>query len=106
MGLLGTGYYPDWASSPAVSLKRQHAGPFTAAGNTDVSVNFTHNLITSSTEQFTNMLYVPHDSPLTKLNPPFSVECWFYPTGLSTGVDIWSQCGNEGLNAGAERGTR
>ncbi len=105
LGLFGTGFYPDWASSPAVSLKRQHAGPFTVPGNTDVSVNFTHNLITGSTEQFTNMLFVPHASPLTTLNPPFSVECWFCPTNLSTGVDIWSQCGDEGLNAGAEGGT-
>ncbi|HXC35492.1 MAG TPA: LamG-like jellyroll fold domain-containing protein, partial [Candidatus Acidoferrales bacterium] len=105
LGSLGTGYYPDWATTPAVALKRQHAGPFTVAGNTDVSVNFTHNLITGSTEQFTNMLFIPHASPLTTLNPPFSVECWFYPTNLSTGVDIWSQCGDEGLNAGAEGGT-
>ncbi len=53
---------------------------------------------------FTNGLFIPHTSPLTTLNPPFSVECWFYPTNVSTGVDIWAQNGEEGLNAGPEGG--
>jgi hypothetical protein len=100
LGLLGTGYYPDWTQ--AGGIKRQHTGPMAGDSDPDTAVNFTHSEISGSAVEFTNGLYVPHASPLTTLNPPFSVECWFCPTNVSTGVDIWSQAGNEGLNSGAE----
>ncbi|MGH8399016.1 MAG: LamG-like jellyroll fold domain-containing protein, partial [Gammaproteobacteria bacterium] len=37
------------------------------------------------------------------MNPPFSVECWFFPTNLAS-EDIWAQCGDEGLNYGGTAG--
>jgi hypothetical protein len=96
LGLLGTGYYPDWEGASAGFI-RQEPGPL--ADGSDVAVCF-NTLEAGSGTGDTNALYVPHTSPLSTLNPPFSVECWFLPSNNVAG-DIWSQSGFEGLNAGA-----
>jgi hypothetical protein len=103
LGLLGTGFYPDWANANGNIIQRH--GPGALAGDNDPAVQFTEGIVTGSGVSFTNGLFIPHTSPLTTLNPPFSVECWFYPTNKTTGVDVWAQNGEEGLNAGAEGGT-
>lgn len=95
LGILANGYYPDWASR-VTSIQRGAHGAI--AGDPDTATYFTN-----ATSGITNALYVPHSSPLTTLNPPFSVECWYYPTNNSAN-DVWSQSGFEGLNAGASGG--
>ena len=99
LGLLGTGYYPDWAGS-AVGIKRGVPGAL--ANDTDTAVNFTSGS-SPAAGTYTDCLFVPHSSPLTTLNPPFSVECWFFPTN-SKSEDIWAQSGDEGLNQGGAGG--
>lgn len=99
LGILGTGYYPDWAGNTA-GIRRGVSGAL--ADDTDTAVFFTA-AANPSTAMYTNELAVPHTSPLSTLNPPFSVECWFYPTNMVS-ADIWAQNGYEGLNAGAAGG--
>jgi hypothetical protein len=101
LGLLGTGYYPDWVGNPTPVMINRGA-PGALAGDSDPAVYFTYP--SSNSGSTTNSLYVPHTSPLSTLNPPFSVECWFYPTNASDAGDVWSQAGYEGLNAGASGG--
>lgn len=102
LGLLGTGYYPDWAvGGPVTSIKRGITGAI-GGDPGDTAVNFTRGG-NPAAATYTNFLYVPHSSPLTTLRPPFSVECWFFPTNLASD-DIWAQCGDEGLNRGAAGG--
>ena len=98
LGLLGTGYYPDWADANKNIILRQ--GPGALAGDSDAAVQFTQGKVTGTTVSFTNGLFVPHTSPLSTLIPPFSVECWFYPTNTTTGVAIWGQTDYTGLNSG------
>jgi len=99
LGVLGTGYYPDWVSNYGGILRQV---PGALDGDSDSAVGFTFGTGNSGTTiSFTNGLYVPHASPLTTLNPPFSVECWFYPTNSPTGEAIWAQTGAVGLNDGA-----
>jgi autotransporter-associated beta strand protein len=94
LGVLGTGYYPDWISSGSAI---QHQVPGALAGDTDSAVYFG----TYNGNTFTNELFIPHTVPACTLNPPFSVECWFNTTNASAnGNDIWSQMGNVGLNGG------
>lgn len=91
LGLLGTGYWPDWAS-----VGNFHRGYRSGiVGDPSTAVYFPGNNST-----YTNSLYLPHASSLTTLNPPFTVECWYWPTNQGSD-DIWSQNGFEGLNAGA-----
>ncbi len=95
LGVLGSGYYPDWASGPGNAI--QHQVPGALAGDSDTATYFG----TYNGNTFTNELFIPHTSPLSALNPPFSVECWFNTTNASSaGNDIWSQMGNVGLNNG------
>ena len=96
LGVLGTAYYPDWAGA-SVGIIRGIPGAL--ANDGDTGVNFTAGKSTSA-GTYTDSLFVPHASPFSTLIPPFSVECWFYPTN-TTSEDIWAQCGDEGLNAGA-----
>lgn len=91
LGALANGYYPDWASRVTTI---QRGASSAILGDPDTAVYFTN-----SSSGITNALYVPHVSPVTTLTPPFSVECWFYPTNSSAN-DIWSQNGFEGVNAG------
>lgn len=94
LGLLGTGYYPDWVSGGSAI---QHQVPGALAGDTDTAVYFG----TYNGNTFTNELFIPHTVPACTLNPPFSVECWFNTTNAgANGNDIWSQMGNVGLNGG------
>ncbi len=95
LGPLGEGFYPDWASATP-GIKRGAPGILT--NDDDRAVSFTRGG-SPSANLYTNALYVPHTSPLTTLNPPFTVECWFYPTNL-TSEDIWAQSGDVGLNSG------
>ncbi len=98
LGLLGTGYYPDWQGGTSLILR---GVPGALAGDTDTAVYFEEP--SSNAGGVTNALYVPHSSPLSTLVPPFSVECWFFGTNNNQG-DIWSQTGFEGLNAGNSGG--
>ncbi|MGH7952881.1 MAG: LamG-like jellyroll fold domain-containing protein, partial [Limisphaerales bacterium] len=100
LGLLGAGYYPDWGSA-SVSFMRGVPGAITG-DSSDTAVNFTRGA-NPAAGTYTDCLYVPHTSPLSTLNPPFSVECWFFPTNLQS-KDIWAQCGDEGLNYGGKSG--
>ncbi|HUA66084.1 MAG TPA: LamG-like jellyroll fold domain-containing protein [Alphaproteobacteria bacterium] len=94
LGVLGTGYYPDWMGGGS-AIQHQVAGAL--AGDTDTAVYFG----TYNGNTFTNELFIPHTVPACTLNPPFSVECWFNTTNASAnGNDIWSQMGNVGLNGG------
>jgi hypothetical protein len=102
LGPLGTAFYPDWATANGHIIQRQAPGAL--VDDNDTAVHFTQTKISGTAVSFTNGLFIPHVSPLTTLNPQFSVECWFYPSNISTGVDIWAQNGEEGLNAGPESG--
>ena len=94
LGLLGTGYYPDWVAGGTAI---QHQVPGGLAGDTDTAAYFG----TYNGNTFTNELFIPHTVPGSTLNPPFSVECWFSTTNAgANGNDIWSQMGNVGLNGG------
>src|SRR5215469_9898118 len=100
LGPLGEGFYPDWVvGGPATSIKRGVPGAITGG---DTAVNFTRGA-SPAAATYTNYLYVPHMSPLSTLNPPFSVECWFFPTN-TTSEDIWAQGGDEGFNFGGNSG--
>ncbi len=86
LGLLGTGYYPDYQVNTGAFL---HQIPGALANDTDPSVYFTG---PAGGGTATNGLFVPHTSPLSTLNPPFSVECWFMATNIGAGQgDIMSQ---------------
>ncbi|MGH7940647.1 MAG: LamG-like jellyroll fold domain-containing protein, partial [Limisphaerales bacterium] len=104
LGLLGTGFYPDWAT-PANGMGFRRGVPGALANDPDSAVYFTYTGTGSggssgpSAYTFTNTLDVPHTSPLSTLTPPFSVECWFYPTNGDS-QDIWGQDGYEGFNKG------
>ncbi|HTV41623.1 MAG TPA: LamG-like jellyroll fold domain-containing protein [Candidatus Sulfotelmatobacter sp.] len=101
LGLLGTAYYPDWAVNSGAFVHRQ---PGALAGDNDTSTYFSY-AGADNTGFVTNSLFVPHTSPLSTLNPPFTVECWFNASN-SAHADyyVWSQCGYEGLNAGNSGG--
>jgi hypothetical protein len=101
LGNLANGYYPDWVPANANPNIIGHQVPGALAGDTDTAVYFGYPNANNGTTS--NALYVTHNSPLTTLNPPFSVECWFKATNGNAG-DIWSQCGYEGLNSGASGG--
>jgi hypothetical protein len=96
LGNQANGYYPDWITN---SGEFQHGFQGAIAGDSDQSVYFTSPA--SNGGNTTNALYVPHASPSTTLQPPFSVECWVYKNVTSLQGDVWSQNGYEGLNAGS-----
>ena len=100
LGVLANGYYPDWATGTPPAIKRGVPGAL--ANDTDQAVNFTRGG-NPPAATYTNCLFIPHTSPLSTLNPPFSVECWFYPTN-GTSEDIWAQNGFEALNGGGNSG--
>jgi hypothetical protein len=102
LGPLGTGYYPDWALNSGAFVRQV---PGALAGDSNTATYFSYPGA-PNTGSITNALYVPHASPLSTLNPPFTVECWYNAFTNSadnkTNYDyyVWSQCGYEGLNAG------
>ncbi|HTV42630.1 MAG TPA: LamG-like jellyroll fold domain-containing protein [Candidatus Sulfotelmatobacter sp.] len=98
-GLLGTGYYPDWSSANGNIIVRQAPGAL--VDDPDTSVFFAKEITSGSSVSFVNALVVPHTSPQSTLNPPFSIECWYYPTNTAA-QDVCGQNGFEGLNAGSE----
>ena len=102
LGVLGSAYYPDWAENSG-AFARQAPGILTF--DSDPAVFFTDNIGIGNTVFWTNGLYIAHNSPLTTLNPPFTVECWCKPTTSGGGQDVWAQFGDEGLNAGPAGGT-
>jgi hypothetical protein len=98
LGLLGTGFYPDWAAS-GIAVQHQVTGAL--VNDTDTAAFFA----SYNGNSYTNELIIPHTTPLSTLYPPFSVECWFLTTNNSSvGNDIWSQNGYEGLNQGPTGG--
>jgi hypothetical protein len=98
LGLLGNGYYIDWVALHGID----HNFPGALANDPDTSAYFPWNG-GSNNGGMTNCLLIPQASPLAVLNPPFTVECWFWPTNTGSG-DIWGQSGYEGLNAGSVGG--
>ncbi len=100
LGLLGTAFYPDWATNNGYGITRSVPGAL--AGDSDQACGFTDTIIVGAggSAEWTNALYVPHTSPLSTLNPPFTVECWCYPVKTTGGQDVWAQFGFAGLNAG------
>jgi hypothetical protein len=102
LGLLGTAFYPDWVTTNG-SFTRQVAGAL--SGDADTALHFNYNVgnLGNGAGTWTNEIYIPHTSPWSTLNPPFSVECWLYDTNASVGQlnqSVWGQHGWEGLNAG------
>ncbi len=100
IGTLGTGFYGDWETLNNTPIV--HGQPGCIANDaSETAVHFIQQSSAASTGGFTNGLVVPHTSPLTTLNPPFSVECWM--NGDASGnkqADIWGQAGAAGLNGG------
>jgi hypothetical protein len=94
LGALGTGYYSDWEGGANSSII--HNFPGALANDSDPAVWFAYSggSLTGTT---TNCLVIPHTSPLSTLNAPFTVECWFHPTNSLQG-DVWAQEGYAGLN--------
>jgi hypothetical protein len=106
LGALGTGYYADWALNNGApgnsSIVHQIPGPLandpnTAAFMTDPGITATSGANTNS------YLLVPHTSPLTTLQPPFTEEVWMMATNTGFG-DLISQDGTA-LNAGNANNT-
>ncbi|HTV41625.1 MAG TPA: LamG-like jellyroll fold domain-containing protein [Candidatus Sulfotelmatobacter sp.] len=101
LGPLGNGYYPDWAVNLGAFV---HQMPGALAGDSDTATYFTYAGAANS-GTITNAMYIPHTSPLSTLNPPFSVECWYYASNSAhSDYYVWSQSGYEGLNAGGGYG--
>jgi hypothetical protein len=98
LGLLGTGYYADWIGHQGMGIIYGFSGALANDPDTAVYFNYTGGQNTGAT---TNCLIIPNNSTNAVLNPPFSVECWFWPTNNNQD-DIWAQSGFEGLNAGNE----
>ncbi|MGH8024661.1 MAG: LamG-like jellyroll fold domain-containing protein, partial [Limisphaerales bacterium] len=94
---MGTGFYPDWVTINGGVIKRGVPGAL--ANDPDQAVYFNAGSAPSA-YTFTNALYLPNTSPSSTLRPPFTVECWFYPSNTAS-EDIWAQSGFEGINAGA-----
>lgn len=94
LGLPGTGYYVDWQSLQGIN----HGFPGALANSSDTAVYFPW-AGGANVGGTTNCLVIPQSSPSAVLNPPFTVECWFWPTNTGSG-DVWGQSGFEGLNAG------
>jgi predicted alpha-1,6-mannanase (GH76 family) len=94
LGALGTGYYSDWEGGAGSSII--HNFPGALANDSDPAVFFAYTGAASSGTT-TNCLVIPHTSPLSTLNAPFTVECWFHPTNSLSG-DIWGQADVTGLN--------
>ncbi len=105
LGLVGTGYYPDWASGVGGFVRGFSPGPL--SNDTTACVSFLHTITSGTTVVYTNFLFVPHSSPFTTLTPPFSVECWVEVTNtLSAATYVWGQDGFDALNGpGANSGS-
>jgi hypothetical protein len=100
LGTLGTGFYGDWETLNNTPIVHGQPGCI-VNDSSETAVHFTQASSAASTGGFTNGLVVPHTSPLSTLNPPFSVECWM--NGDASGnkqADIWGQAGASGLNGG------
>ncbi|HTV41291.1 MAG TPA: LamG-like jellyroll fold domain-containing protein [Candidatus Sulfotelmatobacter sp.] len=100
LGTLASGFYGDWETLNNTPIVHGQPGCI-VNDSLETSVHFTQTSTSASTGGFTNGLVVPHTSPLSTLNPPFSVECWM--NGDASGnkqADIWSQAGAAGLNGG------
>ncbi|HEV2319353.1 MAG TPA: LamG-like jellyroll fold domain-containing protein, partial [Verrucomicrobiae bacterium] len=94
IGVLGTGYYGDWVGLQGII----HTNPGALANDPNPSITFAYSGA-ANTGDVTNSLIIPHNSPLDTLNPPFTVECWFYPNNTGGG-DVWGQEGAVGLDDG------
>lgn len=90
LGVLGNGYYPDYQINSGAFV-RQLPGPL--ANGADTSVLFTEPV--SDSGGATNSLFVPHTSPLTTLQAPFTIELWYMISNLPVAGfqgDFISQC--------------
>lgn len=108
LGVLGTGYYADWAvnnGAPANnSVLHQIPGPLANDPNTAAFMLDPGSTATETNFVLTNsFLVVPHTSPLTTLRAPFTIELWMLATNTTFG-DLVSQDGTA-LNAGNANNT-
>ena len=88
LGVLGSGYYPDYQVNSGEFIRHQ-PGPL--ANGSDVGLFF--NAASPGGGTATNGISVPRSSPLTTLEPPFTVECWYMATNIGTGQgDLFSEC--------------
>jgi hypothetical protein len=72
LGLLGTAYYPDWASGTSKGMIRGYT-PGALANDPDPCVSFVHSITSGSgftSANYANNLWIPHTSPLSTLPPP------------------------------------
>lgn len=101
LGALGNGYYADWALNNGApgnnSVVHGITGPL--ANDPNGGVFMLDPGMTAATGVATNSyLLIPHTSPLTTLQPPFTVELWMMATNTGFG-DLVSQDGTL-LNGG------
>lgn len=99
LGLLGTGYYSDWVWPQQGLIDHDFGGAL--AGDDDAAVYFNW-LGGQNNGGASNTLQIPITSPRAVLNPPFTVECWFYPTNSNGAGDLWGQSGFVQFNDGNE----
>ena len=94
LGAIANGTYADWNVNGGAPGNRivDHGVPGALENDPDTSAFFNFNGQTNS------YLLVPHNSPLTTLTPPFSIECWIWPSTGTFG-DLVSQDGTK-LNTG------
>jgi len=96
LGVLGNADYPDFEVDNGAFL-RQWPGPL--ANGASKAVYFTNP--NKNNGGCTNSLVVPHTSPLTTLQIPFTIEMWFMFTNLPDPApfqnDIISQCSDARL---------
>ncbi|HXC35896.1 MAG TPA: LamG-like jellyroll fold domain-containing protein, partial [Candidatus Acidoferrales bacterium] len=108
IGLLGTGYYPDWEPIPTAPSFAHQAASVPIANDPGKCLSFLYSVNTGSgfvDAWFTNDLYIPRISPLITLNTNWTVECWIHNNngipqgGGYKGVIMWSEFGFDNLNS-------
>jgi hypothetical protein len=108
IGLLGTGYYPDWEPIPTAPSFAHQSAPGPLANDPTRCLSFLYSVNTGSgfvDAWFTNDLYIPRISPLITLNTNWTVECWIHNNngvpqgGGYKGVLMWSEFGFDILNS-------
>jgi hypothetical protein len=86
LGALGNGFYADWAGGPAPIV---HRVPGALVGDSDPAVAYPQTPNGGSP----GFLVIPRTSPLTTVQPPFTLEAWAQPLTSGFG-DIISENGS------------
>ena len=95
LGGLGAGFDRIWAVD-AGAFTRQVPGAISGDPDTALHFNYNVGVLANGAGTWTNEIYIPHTSPLSTLNPLFSVECWLLNTNTSVGElnqSVWGQHG-------------